>query len=416
MKNILLTLLSTCYLILSTTLSHAATYHVSPTGNDNNPGTNSSPFKTINKGVATMSPGDTLSVAAGTYPSFIVSKSGTSSAPLTINGSSAKINATTAFAILLSGSHIKVSGFETYNSESHSVLINGKNIEYSNFIVRDSVLENKENDKCRGTGGWGSGLKVAVGGENIYIHDGKIFHNCGEGFATTRGINVTVERVVAYDNFAVNFYLDNSKNVVLKNSLAYCTNDARFYRDGKKGVSVAIGEEDYDNWGAQLENIKVINNILVDCPGIKVYQAELSSGGLKGALIERNTIYNQVGASGIYIPSQSQNRDIVIRNNITGGSVSSGSGITASGNMTTTPFTHSTPTISNLTSFTPQNSSVGANPSLLQSSNTTTPTTKAGDLNGDGVVNLLDFNKLIAGFGNTYTILDFTSILNNYGN
>lgn len=37
-----------------------------------------------------------------------------------------------------------------------------------------------------------------------------------------------------------------------------------------------------------------------------------------------------------------------------------------------------------------------------------------GDLNEDGHVNLLDFNALITGFGNPYTILDFNNILTNF--
>jgi hypothetical protein len=42
-------------------------------------------------------------------------------------------------------------------------------------------------------------------------------------------------------------------------------------------------------------------------------------------------------------------------------------------------------------------------------------TTKPGDLNGDGSVNLLDFNLLISKFGNPYTIFDFNLLLTNFG-
>ena len=43
------------------------TYHVATSGRDSNPGTDIAPFRTIKKGVATLKPGDTLYVRAGTY-------------------------------------------------------------------------------------------------------------------------------------------------------------------------------------------------------------------------------------------------------------------------------------------------------------------------------------------------------------
>ncbi len=41
---------------------------------------------------------------------------------------------------------------------------------------------------------------------------------------------------------------------------------------------------------------------------------------------------------------------------------------------------------------------------------------KPGDLNNDQVVNIFDFNILVAKFGNPYTIFDFNAIIKNFGN
>ncbi len=47
--------------------SLAATYYVSTSGSDSNPGTQSQPWKTIQKAANTVAAGDTVTVDAGTY-------------------------------------------------------------------------------------------------------------------------------------------------------------------------------------------------------------------------------------------------------------------------------------------------------------------------------------------------------------
>src|SRR5439155_3786087 len=49
-----------------------ATYYVSLTGSDSNPGSLSQPFATINHGVSVLRPGDTLYIRAGTYAEELV--------------------------------------------------------------------------------------------------------------------------------------------------------------------------------------------------------------------------------------------------------------------------------------------------------------------------------------------------------
>ena len=50
-----------------TTSAAGTTFYVSPSGNDSNPGTTGSPWKTINKGLANMQAGRTLVLKDGTY-------------------------------------------------------------------------------------------------------------------------------------------------------------------------------------------------------------------------------------------------------------------------------------------------------------------------------------------------------------
>ena len=63
----------------------ATTYHVAPSGDDAASGTVTAPFRTLQRGVNTLRPGDTLLVAAGTYRETVrLERGGTLSAPVTI--------------------------------------------------------------------------------------------------------------------------------------------------------------------------------------------------------------------------------------------------------------------------------------------------------------------------------------------
>ncbi len=64
------TLLSTAVvaaLLMIPTICFPASYYVSPSGNDSDPGTETRPFKTVQKGINTAQNGDTLYIRSGTY-------------------------------------------------------------------------------------------------------------------------------------------------------------------------------------------------------------------------------------------------------------------------------------------------------------------------------------------------------------
>ena len=68
-------------------MAHSATYTVSTQGNDKNPGTAQSPWRTIQKAANTAIAGDTVQVQAGTYAERVTfPKSGTASNPITFTG------------------------------------------------------------------------------------------------------------------------------------------------------------------------------------------------------------------------------------------------------------------------------------------------------------------------------------------
>lgn len=56
---------------IAPTTDTAAVYHVAPSGNDQNPGSQEAPFRTINKAAQLARPGDTVLVHAGTYREWV---------------------------------------------------------------------------------------------------------------------------------------------------------------------------------------------------------------------------------------------------------------------------------------------------------------------------------------------------------
>jgi hypothetical protein len=94
----------------------ATTYYVAPTGNDSNPGTQALPWKTIQKAANTLAAGDTVIVAAGTYPERVqVTRSGAAGAPITFraNGS------VTMKGFTILANYVTVQGFYITDTPDH---------------------------------------------------------------------------------------------------------------------------------------------------------------------------------------------------------------------------------------------------------------------------------------------------------
>jgi Protein of unknown function (DUF1565) len=138
-------------LALLSMAAEAATYYVATTGNDNNAGTQASPWRTIQGAANKASAGDTVLVAGGTYAEKVTfPRSGAAGQPITfqaVSGQTPVIDAsglgisTYGAAVILKGvGYIRLDGFEVSRSGYYGIYIGGEahHLQIVNCNVHDS--------------------------------------------------------------------------------------------------------------------------------------------------------------------------------------------------------------------------------------------------------------------------------------
>lgn len=308
----------------ASTKAAGSVYYVSPTGNDANPGTASAPFRTFAKANSLLTAGSTLYIYAGLYSEPLrISKSGTSSAWITvkpvsgnvvidvrnltnpaanISGSyvtltNLEIRGSNEVCVRLAGRYVKASGLIVHECRTHGILASNQNIEITGNTVYRASLSNQLRNL---SSGWGSGIKVGLGGNNILINNNKVYNNYGEGIAATRASNVTVRGNNVYDNFSVNLYVDNSFGILVEKNFVTCHPNSGFERNGSPAAGISLAEEFYTGWGARLDRVTITNNIVSFCKhGVRYNGADdtLTGGGLKNSTIAYNTLYGSTNSA-----------------------------------------------------------------------------------------------------------------------
>jgi parallel beta-helix repeat protein len=126
----------------------AKSFYISMSGNDNNSGTLSSPFKTIQKCLNVVVAGEVCLVRAGTYnENLVINKSGTSSSPITLaryEGEDVTINGGTSYAIRDSGgsSYWIIDGFTITTTEKYSIAVLVTSSDWGGSITTHWIIRN----------------------------------------------------------------------------------------------------------------------------------------------------------------------------------------------------------------------------------------------------------------------------------
>ncbi|TXH02009.1 MAG: hypothetical protein E6P95_00770 [Candidatus Moraniibacteriota bacterium] len=368
--------ISVLLLILFTRPAYAASYHVSRSGNTANNCTLSSPC-TFSRAQSLAKSGDTIEIS-GTIDAISISKPG-----LTIKGGKVDgSNLTTAnsAAIMITADNTTLENIEITNGWSYGFRTSSgaNNVVAKQLNIHHNVRENfTASGGCNTTNthGWGSAMR-AYFSDGMAFRDSYVWENCGEGFSAVMSKNIHGTNLMLWDNWSVNAYPDQSENYSLTNSSIYCQNPL-FQRLGKSR-SILLGAEDgYGTTRTLTKNISITNNKIYNCKGVGSYK--ITDGDFSGITINNNQFYNTTGSIIENIPGS----NIVINPN-------------TSASLSPIPIPH-------FGSLTPIPST------------SPDPSNRPGDLNGDGSINLQDFNQLITNFGNPYTIFDFNRIVSNYG-
>jgi parallel beta-helix repeat protein len=121
----------------STTAASFSTYFVAPNGDDSNPGTQSQPWRTIQKAANTMTPGDTAIVLAGNYAERVfINQSGASDAQITYQAE----GTVTMKGFTVYANYISLIGFDISNTDDHPQNGWGIFLEGSYCIIEENYL------------------------------------------------------------------------------------------------------------------------------------------------------------------------------------------------------------------------------------------------------------------------------------
>jgi hypothetical protein len=294
----------------------ATEYYVATSGDNDNPGTQSQPWRTIQKAASTLQAGDTVHIRAGIYRERVQPlSSGTAGTAIRyqaypgetviIDGSTISLPAWGGLFDISGRAYLQVSGIEVRNAGPH--------LNSTGFLIDDS--SNIIIERCRtynttssGIGVWGSS-NVLVNGNDVelacndgeqecitvadtdgFVVRGNHVHHGGPGSNGGEGIDAK----------------DGSANGVVTGNWVH----------GLARLGLYV-----DSWDAHTYNIEVSGNLVHDCSLGAAVAAE-AGGLLEDVRITNNVIYDNtwvgiaVAAWGEPVPAHPISNVEIINNTI----------------------------------------------------------------------------------------------------
>lgn len=385
-----------CFALAPINVKSAGTvYYVSTTGNDANSGTLASPFRTIRKGISSLSSGSILYIRGGTYFERIslslsnVTISGYMDEKIILDGRGLDPNLSLyTYIVDITGSYDtiqnleltypKARGVRTGQNASHNTLsgliihdmwgLGIKSMGGYTTIQNNTIFNTVLSNQYQANGDWSAALAIgdtttAQTGANSIVRGNKVFENYGEGIITMYSDNALIENNIVYDNWAENIYLANSSHAIVRNNLTYYTLNKNYWRSSTRPDAGIMIADENQIAGQPLGHARQIyNNLIINTGyGIYFWTGRAPGAGLKDDLIAYNTIVSNYNYYGISLGSGSHSNTLFENNIILD---NAGTPLSSS-TFTGLTFTH------NLWSKTPSRLGQGdivANPLLANSS------------------------------------------------
>jgi hypothetical protein len=242
-------------------LAKAATYYVATSGNDNNNGSISTPFRTVQRGVDALTAGDTLYLRGGTYTENVYKYNlgGTAQNLITISGYPSE-------SVIINGNHAAPALLLYYGS---------------NLVIENLTLTNGYHSPH----GWGYDTLLLSNNTNVRVNNIDV--------SGTDGL---------CDGGSAQIMLDFSTYITIENSRIH---DSNFQPNSGNTNCGGIGM--MGGYGTGLGNITIRNNTIYNMPrGTAIWDKHPGYGTIE---IANNTIYN------VYVASYIRQRDIYFHHN-----------------------------------------------------------------------------------------------------
>lgn len=258
--------------LLLTSSAWAADLYVSPNGSDSNSGTQSAPFRTIQKAAGLVKAGSTVHVAAGNYSGNISSRnSGTATARIRFVSDTAWgakiVGSGTESVWNQGGSYTDIVGFDISGPPRIGILNNAS----YNAILGNHIHDMKVSGGCTGSGGAGIVNANYTGRDNDIV--GNVVHDIGTPGACN-GVHAIyhanlgghIYNNIAYRASAFGIHLWHAANqVVVMNNTVFSNGSASM------GGGIVLGTGDAPG-GVTLDNTIVANNIVYNNPGASIWE------------------------------------------------------------------------------------------------------------------------------------------------
>ena len=270
--------------------------------------------------ISQSTPGDIIELGTGTYSGipYKFSISGTQNNPITIKPQSKatvkfigskeacifELNQISNISIegpmelsnskcgikVINSNNIKIIGLNIHDVDQEAIVVSGDNIEISNNIISNCVLESKNlrKDLTYGIHQCSSTLAKTQNNEfskNIIFYNNSIENGYGEGIKLSYCDNCSIISNNITNALAMNMYIYSSKNLLIKGNILKVINQDY---NSKFGKAVGIGlstDSSYD-----IEEVEIQNNIIIGCR-IGIYYFITGIGSYKSVKIYHNTIW-----------------------------------------------------------------------------------------------------------------------------